>query len=158
MRLVLPCRFGLLLTIALLFACGKPTEEPEAVAQDDVPPAAESVTTGAAPVARIETVTDSYHGTAVADPYRWLENWDDENVKAWSEAQNAYARGALAGLPERPVVHARITEILKSAQGVIYSSLRLAGPDRLFAMKRDPAKQQSILVFMGADGDPVWRP
>jgi prolyl oligopeptidase len=107
------------------------------------------------PVARAEAVTDSHHGTTVADPYRWLEDWEDQDVKDWSEGQNAYARGILAALPERPAVHQRITEILKSAQSVTYGSLRLAGEDALLCMKQDPTKQQSILVLMGADGNPA---
>lgn len=108
-----------------------------------------------APVARVETVEDDYFDTTVVDPYRWLEDWEDPEVKDWSEGQNTYARGILAALPERPAVHDRLTEILKSAQSVTYGSLELAGEDALFAMKRDPKKQQSILVFMGADGDPA---
>jgi prolyl oligopeptidase len=106
-------------------------------------------------VARVEAVTDSYHGTTVADPYRWLEDWDDQEVKDWSEGQNAHARGVLTALPERPAVHERVTEILKSAQSVTYGSLRLSGEDSLFCMKQDPTKQQAILVVMGADGDPA---
>lgn len=105
-------------------------------------------------VARVEPVTDQYHGTAVVDPYRWLEDQEDPEVKRWSEAQNAYARRILAALPERPAVHQRITEILKSAQGVTYGSLRRSGEDALFCMKSDPTKQQEVLVLMGADGDP----
>jgi len=132
----------------LLTACDKaPQESAVAVSADSV--------TVDVPVARIDTVEDVYFEKTVADPYRWLENWDDEQVKDWSENQNVYARGILANLAERPAVHARVSEILKSAQSVSYGSLRMAGKDALFAMKRDPEQQQSILVLMGADGDPA---
>ena len=48
-------------------------------------------------------VTDDYHGTKVADPYRWLE--DDvrksKDVAAWVEAENKVTFGYLEGIPER---------------------------------------------------------
>jgi prolyl oligopeptidase len=155
-RSVAPAVLASLLAAVLLTACAESPEETSAPASaGQTAPAEIPGVAATAPVTRIEVVEDLYHGQTVADPYRWLEDWDDEAVQDWSEAQNAYARKVLAGLPERPAVHARLTEILKSAQGVIYSQLRLAGRDRLFAMKRDPAKQQSILVLMGADGDPT---
>ena len=34
-------------------------------------------------------VSDTYHGVTVRDDYRWLENWDDPEVKQWSAAENA---------------------------------------------------------------------
>ena len=47
---------------------------------------------GKPPVAKVEDVPDTLHGTVVHDPYRWLENWNDPAVQAWSEGQNRYAR------------------------------------------------------------------
>ncbi len=154
-KLTLIHRCGLMLAGVLLAACSKSPEEAAVMATDESPATEASATVVAVPVTRIEAVEEVYHGQTVVDPYRWLEDWDDPAVKAWSETQNTYARDALAALPERPAVHARISEILKSAQAVGYSSLRLAGTDALFAIKHDPAKQQSILVLMGADGDPA---
>jgi prolyl oligopeptidase len=107
------------------------------------------------PVARVEAVTDRYHGIDVVDPYRWLENGEDPEVQAWSDGQNAHARGVLAALPERPAVRQRIAELLKSARGVTYDSLRRADDETLFCLKKDPGKQQKVLVVMGADGDPA---
>ncbi len=145
---------ALMLAVLMLGACSKTPEETADVATDDAYPIETAL---AVPETRVAAVEDVYHGQTVVDPYRWLEDWEDPAVKAWSETQNTYARAALAGLPERPAVHARISEILRSAQSVVYSSLRLAGADALFAIKRDPTKQQSILVLMGADGDPAAR-
>ena len=108
-----------------------------------------------APEARIDMVKDTHHGVVVEDPYRWLEDWEDPEVQAWSEGQNAHARAALAALPERPAVRARISEILKSEGAVTYYNLRLAGEKHLFAMKSAPDKQQDYLVIMGPDGDPA---
>ncbi len=33
------------------------------------------------PIARKEIVTDTYFGTTIADPYRWMEDWKGEELK-----------------------------------------------------------------------------
>src|SRR5258706_9474362 len=42
---------------------------------------------------------DEYHGTKVADPYRWMENLDTPEVKAWVEAENRLTQQYLADTP-----------------------------------------------------------
>ena len=91
-------------------------------------------------------VTDIYHGVTVVDPYRWLENWNDPAVQAWSNAQNAYARGILDALPHVDEIRARVTDVL-SAQSIAYYDLS-AKHGHLFAIKRQPPKQQPFLVVM----------
>lgn len=44
-------------------------------------------------------VTDTYHGVAVADDYRWLEKGDDPAVRAWWEKQNQASTKYLTQLP-----------------------------------------------------------
>lgn len=138
-------RIGALLAAALLAACSDSSQDAAVEA------AGEGID---APVARIEVVQDSIQGVTIDDPYRWLEDWDDEGVKAWSDGQNVYARHVLSSLPQRPLVHSRISEILSSAQSVVYSAVQLLDDGPMLAMKRDPDKQQSVLVRMGADADP----
>ena len=100
----------------------------------------------AAPVTPTKPVTDSYHGVTVVDSYRWLEDWNDPAVKTWSETQNTHARGVLNALPHVEEIRTRVTEIL-SAQSISYGGLRFAG-GQLFAIKRQPPKQQPFLVVM----------
>ncbi|QBD80333.1 S9 family peptidase [Ktedonosporobacter rubrisoli] len=64
------------------------------------------------PATRRGDVVDDYHGTKVADPYRWLEDATSEEVIAWSEAQNALTRQYLADLPGRETLKSRFTELL----------------------------------------------
>src|SRR3954469_3574928 len=49
------------------------------------------------PVARKSDIADDYHGTRVADPYRWLEDPDSPETIAWVEAQNQLTRSVLDG-------------------------------------------------------------
>lgn len=108
------------------------------VLADDTKPAAP-------PVTRVELVTDEYHGVRVADPYRWLENWDDAEVKEWSAAQNKYARSVLDTLPNVEAIRARLTRLL-SAEVPSHGDFKFAG-GRLFSQKRVPPAQQPFLVW-----------
>jgi prolyl oligopeptidase len=80
------------------------------------------------------------------DDYRWLENFDDPEVRAWSDAQNAYARSVLDALPNLAAISRRISE-LEHARSSRYSHL-IARNGTFFAMKLDPSKQQPVLVTL----------
>ena len=56
---------------------------------------------------------DDYHGTEVADPYRWLEDdvRESDEVAAWVEAQNKVTFGFLESIPERKAIEKRLTEL-----------------------------------------------
>jgi prolyl oligopeptidase len=104
------------------------------------------------PPTRVETVVDTYHGTEVAEDYRWLENWEDPEVRAWSEAENAYARAFLDNLPGVEAIRARVTEILQSAPVEHYALTWRGG--RLFAMRDQPPMNQPFLVVMPSPDEP----
>ncbi|HET7224665.1 MAG TPA: prolyl oligopeptidase family serine peptidase [Candidatus Eisenbacteria bacterium] len=89
-------------------------------------------------------VTDHYDHIAVVDPYRWLENWSDPAVKAWSTAQNAHTREYLDRLPMRAEVLHRIEQLTHSASPQYYDLRHTAAG--IFAMKNQPPRQQPLLV------------
>jgi prolyl oligopeptidase len=60
--------------------------------------------------ARDEQV-DDLHGVKVPDPYRWLEDGQNDAVKKWVSSQDAYARTYLAKLPLRDTMAARFKEL-----------------------------------------------
>ena len=83
-------------------------------------------------------------GIDFKDNYRWLEDGKSPEVRAWSDAQNQRARAFLAALPGVAAIHARVETIMKSRSPAWYA-LRWRG-GQLFAMKRQPPKQQPFLV------------
>jgi len=97
-------------------------------------------------------VTDVYHGVKVVDDYRWLENYADPAVRAWSDAQNRYARGYLDGLRARPALYESLKR-LQSDPSPRYFGLVYRG-DVLFAMKRQPPKEQPALVTLESPDAP----
>ncbi|MFW6198527.1 MAG: prolyl oligopeptidase family serine peptidase [Acidobacteriota bacterium] len=56
-------------------------------------------------------VVDDYHGTSVADPYRWLEDLDSEPVAEFIRAQNDVSLPVLGGLAARDRLEERLTEL-----------------------------------------------
>jgi len=63
------------------------------------------------PATRKADVVDDFFGTKVADPYRWLEDDNSEETKAWVEAQNKVTFGYLEQIPERAKIQERITKL-----------------------------------------------
>ncbi|MGB8762138.1 MAG: S9 family peptidase, partial [Candidatus Sulfotelmatobacter sp.] len=63
------------------------------------------------PQARRSDQVDDYHGTKVADPYRWLEDTDSAETHAWVEAENKLTFGYLDQLPYRQAIRDRLTKL-----------------------------------------------
>lgn len=68
------------------------------------------------PPSRRVAVSDIYHGVEVADPYRWLEDLNADEVRAWIAAQNAHTRRLIDSLPARAYFAARLRKLLNFAR------------------------------------------
>jgi prolyl oligopeptidase len=96
------------------------------------------------PKARVEVVSETLYGVTIDDPYRWMENWQSEELQNWVKAQDAYSRAYFKKLPQRETLLKRITEL--SAAGAVISGLKIAG-GRYFYLRRDPQDILSKLVM-----------
>ena len=63
------------------------------------------------PSTRTVDVVDDYHGTKVADPYRWLEDLDSRETAEWVAAQNRVTDRYLAQFPIRETFRRRIQRL-----------------------------------------------
>ena len=63
------------------------------------------------PIARMDDIVENYHGTPVADPYRWLEDAAAPETQAWVAAQQRLTQAFLDEIPRRELIKARLTEL-----------------------------------------------
>jgi len=107
--------------------------------------------TAASPETPKKPVSTKYQDVTVEDPYQWLEQDNDPQVKAWSGAQNQRTRQYLDRLPDRAAIEKQLTEWYAKTSPS-YSSL-VSRPGILFAMKFQPPKQQQLLVRLTSADD-----
>jgi len=101
------------------------------------------------PATRLEPVTETLHGVAVTDPYRWLEgdNSDPQRmgqvtpaVTEWTDTQNAYTRAVLDTLPGRAALEERLRPLMEV--GSVSAPVVRAG--RYFFSKREGRQDQPV--------------
>lgn len=103
------------------------------------------------PVTPKGNTTDNYHGTVVADPYRWLENDRSDSTKDWVTRQNKVTFSYLESIPYRKQWQERLEEMNNYAK---YSSPFREGTDYYF-YKNDGLQNQSMLYRQkGLNGKP----
>lgn len=93
------------------------------------------------PVARRGDQVDDYHGVKVADPYRWMEEIDAPETRAWVAAERALTGAALAAMPERAAIRARLTELWNYPR----FGLPFKKGGHYFFTKNDGLQNQSVL-------------
>jgi prolyl oligopeptidase len=102
------------------------------------------------PSARRGTVVDLLHGVRVADPYRWLEDPQSEETRAWVEAENALTRSRLDG-PTRERLAARLTALYDYPR----ATMPFRRGDRYFFFWNPGLRNQpALMVQTGTGGVP----
>ncbi len=93
------------------------------------------------PQTRRVDVIEEYFGRKVPDPYRWLEDPDSPETRAWIEAQNRVTFDYLAGIPEREAIRGRLAELWNYER---YGVPSREGPWYVFS-RNDGLQNQSVI-------------
>ena len=93
--------------------------------------------------------TENLFGIEVKDPYRWLENPDSEDTKAWVKAQNEVTFSYLSQLEIRDKLKERITALWNYEKfGIPFKK-----GSRYFYFKNDGLQNQSVLYTLDSLDD-----
>jgi prolyl oligopeptidase len=107
------------------------------------------------PATRTDGVKEVLHGVEIVDPYRWLEDKNSPETRAWLDKQIAYTNSMLGALPGREGLHARVEKLLKvdsrtvpfERGGRYFFTRRLASQDLpVLAMRRGLDGPDEVLV------------
>jgi prolyl oligopeptidase len=106
------------------------------------------------PPTRVDDVKETIHGVAVSDPYRWLEDQNSPETRAWINAQNACTQNMLKTLPGDAAISKRLAELIKvdtirlpvERAGHYFYSKRTAGQDLFVLYMRRGAGTEEVLI------------
>src|ERR1041385_8278048 len=96
-----------------------------------------------APKTPIKPVTDTLHGVAITDQYRWLEDQNSPETRAWIDAQMKYTDSILRKLPQRPRIEKRLGELMK----IDVMGAPTVRNGRYFFTKRRADQNQAVLYM-----------
>lgn len=93
------------------------------------------------PTTRKEAILENHFGTAISDPYRWLEDDNSPETKEWVKTQQAITEEHLAQIPSRPKIAARLKELADYAKSGGYYKKG----DYYYCTKNSGLQQQSVI-------------
>jgi prolyl oligopeptidase len=103
------------------------------------------------PKAHTVDQVDDYFSTKVSDPYRWMEDVDAPEVKAWIEDENELTRSVLDRVPGREQMQARMMELINFER---YTAPVRRGT-RYFYWHNSGLQNQNVLYWTeGLDAEP----
>ena len=127
--------------LASLFGACEPSQEPQEESNNNLE-------LKPYPETRKGEVTDNYHGTEVADPYRWLENDTAAEVEAWVKAQNEVTEHYLSQIPYRNQIKDRLTDIWDYPK----TSAPFKEGNYYFSYKNNGLQKPKYIVYPGRAG------
>jgi prolyl oligopeptidase len=103
------------------------------------------------PTTRKIDQVDNYHGVRVEDPYRWLEDDQSAETKAWVEMQNRYTGAYLNSLPGREAMQKRLREVMNYPK----LGMPIERGEYIYFSRNDGLQNQSVWYWQkGANAKP----
>jgi prolyl oligopeptidase len=102
------------------------------------------------PPAKRSGQIDDYHGTMIADPYRWLEDLDSPDTETWIAQENALTEEFVGSVPQRDAIRARLTELWDYER---YSAPSRHGANYVYS-KNTGLQNQAVLYVTPTVGKP----
>src|ERR1051326_4967798 len=123
-------KLSVLLLLSLLLALAAPV-----IAGDN---SSNATAVPAPPKTSVNEVKELLHGTEIVDPYRWLEDQNSPETRAWIDAQNAYTDSLISKFPRREALRQQVSALLK----IDSMSAPLVRGGRYFIAKRSADQDQ----------------
>ncbi len=107
------------------------------------------------PAARASTQTESYFGTPVADPYRWMEDVDSPELAAWITDENPLTERFLAEVPTRSAMRKRLMSMMNFERYTVPLPYHLADGRRRYIFQHNSGLQNQPIVYWqdGLEGE-----
>lgn len=123
--------------------------EPNSAPVPSFPSSSSKLVAGRPPASEIRPVTETLHGVTVTDPYRWLEDQNSPETRAWIERQNLYTDSILGNAPGKQELARRVESLLNSDS----TGTPTVRGNRFFYVKRRAGEDLfSIYMREGIDG------
>lgn len=92
------------------------------------------------------SVTDTYHGVEVIDPYRNLENLQDSIVINWFKDQTSYSKGLVSKIKKRKAIFDKLN-IISNREEFTSSRWRIKKDSSYFFLKRNKNEEIEKLYY-----------
>jgi prolyl oligopeptidase len=111
---------------------------------------AASIAADAPPVAPVKPVTETFFGTQVTDPYRWMEESGSPEFLSWIKGEADYTRSVLDRIPGREALLKRVVALDNA--GILVRNLQIAGGKYLYEKTVPGAANFTLTMRVGLTG------
>jgi len=102
------------------------------------------------PKSKVTDTVDDHFGVMVPDPYRWMEDDNDPELKAWIDEQCEFTESYLAGLPRREAIASRLKELYNYPK---YGMVQVVGRRIIYSYNTGLQQQFVYYVQDGEKGE-----
>ncbi len=95
------------------------------------------------PKTEVKEVRETIHSVEIVDPYRWLEDQNSPQTRAWIDAENAYTDSLISRIPGREALKQNVAALLK----IETMSTPVVRNGRYFFSRRRPDQDQALLYM-----------